>query len=643
MLLTEGSGPAASRLNGTRTWRFDVDTSTFKPDEYIITASAVMQHATGTALFNVLERSATKTPGPARQTGQIPAGDGSFITVNHIGDYYVGEKFTITGRTKLAADDEILVQVYASSFKPTQKSQSGVFSGATGTIRASSSPTSSTYQAAATPAPAADPDRKHSTTNVQVKDVDEADIVKTDGTYVYVVTGNHLHILKGYPATDAGIIATLQFSGAPQSLYLNGDRLVLISSTQRQDAFRYYQPGTCSVTIPVAQKTQVFIYSVKDAAHPVLVREVELDGVYKDTRMIGSMLYFVTNDCLDLYADDVVFPGVYDSSKGSSVAPVYYFDRKDREFSLTTIGALDIRSNEPVKAKTFLIGSAGTVYVSANTPYIAIPAAGNDRVVSTTELYAFALEEGQLTYSARGQVDRTLLNQFAMDENAGNLRVATTLQDLSHSRNGQSSKVTVLDSGLQALGSVANLAPGQQIYAARFMGDRLYLVTFRETDPLYVIDMADPKQPKVLGELHIPGFSQYLHPYDAPHLIGVGKESTRGGLKIALFDVSNVHNPYLVDEKKLGGPAAIPKRSGTTRPSSSTRRRTSSFFPSILWKIPPSRFSATGLGRGVRLRCEPGQRVYPERHCGSLPERGFPQRGETGLLYRRCPLHYGIG
>lgn len=553
MLLTEGSGPAASLVNGTRTWRFDVDTSTFKPDEYIITASAVIQDATATALFNVLDRSAAKTPKPARQYGQIPAGDGSFITVNSIGDYYVGEKFTITGQTNLAADDEILVQVYASSFKPTQKSQSGEFSGATGTIRASSSTTSSAPQGAATQAPAADPGRKHSTTNVQVKDVDEADIVKTDGTYVYMVTGNHLHILRGYPAADAGIISTLQFSGVPQSLYLNGDRLVLISSAQRQDTFRHCQPGSCSATIPVAQKTQVFIYSVKDAAHPVLVREMELDGVYKDTRMIGSMLYFVTDDYLDLYADDVVFPRISDSSKGASVSPVHYFDRNDREFSLTMIGAVDIRANEPVKAKTFLIGSAGTVYVSTNNLYIAIPAAGNDRVVRTTELYSFALDEGRLIYSARGQVDGTLLNQFSMDENAGNLRVATTLQDHSYSRNGQSSEVTILDNELRTLGSIGNLAPGQQIYAARFMSDRLYLVTFRETDPLYVIDLANPAQPEVLGELHIPGFSQYLHPYDTTHLIGVGKESTRGGLKLALFDVADVHNPRLVSEEKLGG------------------------------------------------------------------------------------------
>jgi uncharacterized secreted protein with C-terminal beta-propeller domain len=111
----------------------------------------------------------------------------------------------------------------------------------------------------------------------------------------------------------------------------------------------------------------------------------------------------------------------------------------------------------------------------------------------------------------------------------------------------------VLDANLDTVGSLDNLAPGEKIYAARFMGDRLYLVTFRETDPLFVINLANPARPKVLGELHIPGFSQYLHPYDATHLIGIGKESTRGGLKIALFDVADVHNPHLVSEKILGG------------------------------------------------------------------------------------------
>jgi inhibitor of cysteine peptidase len=551
------AGSEATTLpTGTRTWEFTIDTSTYRPDEYIVTADAVVQEATGTALFNLLDRSERPARAMSQQRVPLPATNRSYITVNQIGDYYVGDKITITGQTNLAADDEILVQVYSSSFKPTQKSQSGEFSGATGTIRASSSSSSSSSSyspAADSPvAPPAEAGRSYSTTNVQVSKVDEGDIVKTDGTYVYVVTANRLHILKGYPATGAGIIATLQFSGTPESLYINGDRLVLISTTEKRDDFRQCRPGACSYTIPASQKTQVFVYSVKDPAHPALIRETEMDGSYRDSRMIGSQLYFVTNSYLDPNDDAAGFPAVHDSARGSTEPPVYYFDRSDREYYLTMIGAVDIRATDAVKAKTFLIGSAGTIYVSTENLYIAIPSGSSDRAAPGTDLYSFALDNGELAYSARGTVDGTLLNQFSLDEYGGNLRVATTVTGSSTGR-GPSSKVTILDSRMQVIGSVGDLAPTQQIYAARFMGERLYLVTYRETDPLFVIELADPAHPKVLGELHIPGFSRYLHPYDATHLIGVGKESTRGGLKLALFDVADVYNPRLVSEEKMGG------------------------------------------------------------------------------------------
>jgi uncharacterized secreted protein with C-terminal beta-propeller domain len=555
-LLTTRDGLAESQTislaGGTRTWQFTVDTATFKPDEYIVTASAVIQEATGTALFNLRDCSQEKIQPLVQGSPQVTATNGSFIAVDQVGDYCVGDKITITGQTNLAPDDEILVQVYASSFKPTQKSQSGEFSGAAGTVRASSSSVPSSSLAAAD-APPAEPGRKYSATNVQVKDVDEADIVKTDGTYVYVVTGNHLHIIRGYPAANAGIIATLQFSGTPGSLYVNGDQLVLISSVQERDDFRQCQPGACRYTIPVLQKTLVFIYSLKDPAHPALVREMKLDGLFRDSRMIGSTFYFVVNSYLDPYDNTAGFPAVYDSARGSYEPPVYYFDRNDREFYLTTIGAVDIRATEAVKAESFLIGSAGTVSVSPDTLYIAVPADTDGRTAASTDIYSFSLDGGRLTYSARGTVDGTLLNQFSLDEYHGNLRVATTVQAAGSTGGVQSSKVTILDNRMEVLGSVGNLAPTQQIYAARFTGERLYLVTYRETDPLYVIDLADPAHPEVMGELHIPGFSRYLHPFDATHLIGVGKESTRGGLKLALFDVSDVHNPRLVDEEKLGG------------------------------------------------------------------------------------------
>jgi uncharacterized secreted protein with C-terminal beta-propeller domain len=297
----------------------------------------------------------------------------------------------------------------------------------------------------------------------------------------------------------------------------------------------------------------MFIYSIKDTAHPVLVRELELDGRYKDSRMIGTVLYFITDSYLDRYGSDARFPGIYDSGRGSLVPPLYYFDRIDRQFSLTTIGAVDTGATEAVNAKTFLIGSAGTVYVSTDNLYIAVPAAGNKGAVQSTDLYSFALDGGRLAYSARGTVDGTLLSPYSLDEYNGNLRVATTVMTGSWRMNsGSYSRITVLDRNLALLGILTDLAPGEKIYAARFMGERLYLVTFRETDPLFVIDLADPRNPRVLGELHIPGFSQYLHPYDATHLIGVGKDSTRGGLKIALFDVSDVRNPQLVGEKELG-------------------------------------------------------------------------------------------
>ena len=360
--------------------------------------------------------------------------------------------------------------------------------------------------------------------------------------------------------------------------------------------------------------------------------------------MIGSTLYFVANNYLDPNDDGAGFPAVYDSTRGSVEPPVYYFDRNDREFYLTTIGAVDIRATDAVKAKTFLIGSAGTVYVSPDTLFIAVPAGSSDRTAPSTDLYAFALDNGQLTYSARGTVDGTLLNQFSLDEYGGNLRVATTVQDYSRTGRGPSSKVTVLDGRMREIGSVGDLAPTQQIYAARFMGERLYLVTYRETDPLFVIDLADPGHPAVLGELHIPGFSSYLHPYDATHLIGVGKESTRGGLKLSLFDVADVHNPRLVSEERLGGYGSDSEVLRDHRAFLFDKEKDLLVLPGPhRGKFVRIRRQADGLGRGIRVRREPGRRVYPERHRCPLPGQGQPAPCAACVLYRGRALHRGVG
>ena len=178
-----------------------------------------------------------------------------------------------------------------------------------------------------------------------------------------------------------------------------------------------------------------------------------------------------------------------------------------------------------------------------------------------TVIHKIALgANGTLNYVARGEVQGRLLNQFSMDENGTNFRVATTSEYYSQYRTFQSSNVFVLDDKLNTVGSLEQIAPNESIYSARFIGDRLYLVTFRQVDPLFVIDLSS-SQPKVLGSLKLPGFSTYLHPFDATHIIGIGRNTQDNGyggveplgVQLALFDVSDVSHPVKVGGAVIGG------------------------------------------------------------------------------------------
>jgi uncharacterized secreted protein with C-terminal beta-propeller domain len=177
-----------------------------------------------------------------------------------------------------------------------------------------------------------------------------------------------------------------------------------------------------------------------------------------------------------------------------------------------------------------------------------------------TAICRFAIENGQIRYIGTGEVTGHLLNQFSMDESGGNLRVATTVQGYGSSGSYEYNNVFVLDSGMKTVGSLKYIAPGEKIYATRFLGDRLYMVTFKRIDPLFVIDLSDPQNPGILGKLKIPGYSDYLHPYDRNHIIGVGKETeanawggvSTSGVKIALFDVSDVTRPREVEHVEIG-------------------------------------------------------------------------------------------
>ena len=183
------------------------------------------------------------------------------------------------------------------------------------------------------------------------------------------------------------------------------------------------------------------------------------------------------------------------------------------------------------------------------------------RDTQKTVIHKIAIgKNGAIDYISKGEVPGRLLNQFSMDENGSKFRVATTSEYFSQYRNYRYNNVYVLDQNLKTIGSLEQIAPDEQIYSARFMGDRLYLVTFKQVDPFFVIDLS-ADQPKVLGKLKLPGFSNYLHPYDQTHIIGIGRETNENqfggvqqqGVKVALFDVSNVENPVAIDTYTIGG------------------------------------------------------------------------------------------
>jgi inhibitor of cysteine peptidase len=179
---------------------------------------------------------------------------------------------------------------------------------------------------------------------------------------------------------------------------------------------------------------------------------------------------------------------------------------------------------------------------------------------TTTVIHKIAIKDGKITYIGKGEVPGTLDNQFSMDEYNNNLRLATTSSVYTQSGQYTYNNVYVLDGKMTTIGSLTHIAEQESIYSTRFIGDRLYMVTFKRIDPFFVIDLSIPETPKILGKLKIPGYSDYLHPYDATHIIGIGKETTTNewggvstsGVKLALFDVSDVANPKQLDKVQIG-------------------------------------------------------------------------------------------
>ena len=431
----------------------------------------------------------------------------------------------------------------------------------------------------------------YSTTNIQVEGVDEADIVKNDGKYIYMIKGETVRIVRAYPADSMKEIVKIKLQTDssngfyPSEMYVDGDTLVIIGSTSgvyssMKESMYYY---------PSYGRTKIFVMDIKDRANPSVKRSIEFDGDYNASRKIGDTAYLVLNRYVGriypLYDDfkkDYVLPNIEDlmpkmmdsldgkeKSIGKCSDVIILPKPKSLNYIITV--AVPLKDHKKSVSEEIIVGNSDNVYASQNNLYIADTdwRYGYTESSQNTAIYKFKLGNGDIKYQSRGSIPGTLLNQFSMDEYNGYFRVASTVGD-SWGSVKSDNVIYVLNSDMNVVGLVDNIAKGESIYSVRFMGKKAYVVTFKYVDPLFVIDLSNPNSPKVLGELKIPGYSNYLHPYDENHLIGFGKEvdetidadkvhspdavyyTAVQGMKIGMFDVTDMKNPKEMFKEVIG-------------------------------------------------------------------------------------------
>lgn len=440
------------------------------------------------------------------------------------------------------------------------------------------------------------PSSDYSKTNVQVEGVDEGDVVKTDGKYIYQVNNQKVVIAKAYPAEDMKIISTVGFADKnfyPLELYVDDSHLVVLGTSYSEHKYDVEQKNskdgsTKKIPYYYSRNTvRIIVYDIKNKESIKELRQAEIEGHYVSSRKIGSKLYTISNKFIEYHIMDKGIGEItpfYKDSASSNEQKVIGYDRI-RYFPDTPcdnsmiIGAMDVSTQEEMKVETYL-GAGQNIYASNDNLYIAITKYGpqpykNEGTADkkilpepyypmedpNTLVYKFSFNNGDVKYAAKGEVPGTILNQFSMDEYDNHFRIATTNgQVWGRGENISKNNIYILDSSMKLAGKIEDIAPGERIYSARFMGEKGYLVTFEKVDPLFVIDLKDNKNPKILGALKIPGYSDYLHPYDENHIIGFGKDTIvlpvkdgKGnvideqayylGMKVSIFDVTDVNKP----------------------------------------------------------------------------------------------------
>ncbi|PKM50854.1 MAG: hypothetical protein CVV02_09045 [Firmicutes bacterium HGW-Firmicutes-7] len=423
-------------------------------------------------------------------------------------------------------------------------------------------------------------------TNNQVDGVEEGDVIQTDGSYIYKVDQyKNITIINANP-NNPQIVSTIKIDGNMNisELFLANGKLIVIANSYGYAFPLEGEVISNKIAIDVSfpryrgnDETKVLIYSLVDISKPTLEKDYSFDGLYVSGRTIGSSLYFVTNKNMyydwytilednNMVKDEMLLPSYTDYTIDEKVTLAYkdirYFPDFTEPSYMITVGIemknLDIKPD--VQA---YLGTSGTIYVSNTQLFTTITKYDlkntGTNYNTSTQIYQYDLKDGRITASGKGEVQGTIVNQFSMDAYKDYFRITTTTGFTWDEVNPSKNNLYILDSKMKTVGKIEGLAEGERIYSTRFMGDKVYMVTFKQVDPLFVIDASNPTKPEVLGYLKIPGFSEYLHPVDENHLLGFGYDTkvegdrvTTGGLKLSLFDVTNPLKPIEKQNQIIG-------------------------------------------------------------------------------------------
>lgn len=383
----------------------------------------------------------------------------------------------------------------------------------------------------------------HSSTNIRTENIEEADIVKTDGRYLYIVKAESHAVAvvdtSGGNMAQAGVI-DLDGQRTIYELHLDSNRLYVLGTESDRGDTDVEEISAGSLEGPIGHSTTFAItYDIADPSNPVFLGEVKQTGQYQSSRLVGGNLYLFSRYAVSKNPKETTPEAYVPWVGGHPIAcSGIYLPCTAAANQYYVISSISAEEPDRITDSKAVLCNWADLYVGSDTIYIygtSCDIEDPDASLLTT-IHALSYDNGHIESIVQTRVAGYLNDSFSIDEHEGYVRLVLTTDDQEGTRN----RVLVLNNRLETVGAIENLAPGETVYSARLLGDTGYFVTYRQVDPLFTVDLSDPSSPRIVGKLKVPGFSEYLHFYGQDRLLGIGQGED--GIKLSMFDVSNPSN-----------------------------------------------------------------------------------------------------